>query len=149
MRSVSDREFECKLELTPQQLQRVGINPVLEHLTVGKPVTRTLHSIYYDTPDHRLRAQGISLRVRSIGDQWVQTIQSGRTGTRNGASHPGDLELIIANAEPDISQIADSKVRRVKKKGCEQLDPGGAIRDGGHAYNPQTALGQGGSRARP
>lgn len=116
MRSVSDREFELKLELTPQQLQRVGINPALEHLTVGQPVTRTLRSIYYDTPDHRLRAQGISLRVRSIGDQWVQTIQSGRTSARNGASHPDDLELVIANAEPDISQIADSKVRRVIRK---------------------------------
>lgn len=116
MRSVSDREFEFKLELTPQQLQRVGINPALEHLTVGKPVTRTLRSIYYDTPDHRLRAQGISLHVRSIGDKWVQTIKSDHTGKRNGASHLDDPELFIASSEPDISQIADSKVRRVVKK---------------------------------
>ncbi len=116
MRSVSDREFELKLELTPQQLQRVGINPALEHLTVGKPITRTLRSIYYDTPDHRLRAQGISLRVRSIGDKWVQTVQSGRTGMKNGASRAEDLELVVVSAEPDISQIADSKVRRVIKK---------------------------------
>ena len=116
MSSVSNTEFELKLELTPQQLQRVGGNPALEHLTVGKPTTRTLRSVYFDTPDHRLRAQGISLRVRSIGDTWVQTIKSGGRGVRNGVSNPDEDETVIGNAEPDLSQIADSRIRRAIRK---------------------------------
>src|SRR5262245_10395447 len=75
MLSLLSKELELKLDLTPQELQRVGANPALEDLTVGKPVTRTLRSIYFDTPDHRLWARGISLRVRAIGDKWVQTIK--------------------------------------------------------------------------
>jgi inorganic triphosphatase YgiF len=115
MSSVSNSEFELKLELTPQQLQRVGGNPALEHLTVGKPTTRTLRSIYFDTPDHRLRAQGISLRLREIGDKWVQTIKSGN-GVRNGVSHPDEVETVVGRSEPDLSRIADGRIRRAIKK---------------------------------
>jgi inorganic triphosphatase YgiF len=111
MRTVSGKEFELKLELTPQELQRVGAHPALEDLTVGKPVTRTLRSIYFDTPDHRLRARGISLRLRSIGDQWLQTIKSG-TGVENGVSNADELETIVAQPEPDLGAIDDGKMRR-------------------------------------
>src|SRR5262245_26209042 len=99
MSSVSARELELKLELTPEELRRVGANPALDDLTVGKPVTRTLRSIYFDTPDHRLRAQGISLRLRAIGDQWVQTVKGAlgnKTGVRNGVSNPDELEVLVA-----------------------------------------------------
>jgi inorganic triphosphatase YgiF len=115
MRSVSSTEFELKLELTPQQLQRIGGHPALEQLTVGKPVTRTLRSIYFDTPDHRLRAQGISLRLRSIGDQWVQTIKAGN-GVTNGISQPSELEAVVGSPEPDLRAIGDRKIRRSIQK---------------------------------
>jgi inorganic triphosphatase YgiF len=111
MRSVSGKELELKLELTPQELQRVGSNPALEDLTVGKPVTRTLRSIYFDTPDHRLWARGISLRVRAIGDQWVQTVKAGPR-VKNGVSNPDELETAVARPEPDLAAIDDPAVRR-------------------------------------
>jgi len=111
MRSVSGKELELKLELTPQELRRVGANPALEGLTVGKPVTSTLRSIYFDTPDHRLRAQGISLRLRSIGDQWVQTIKAGLS-LKNGISNPDELEAVVGQPEPDLGVIDDRRVRR-------------------------------------
>jgi len=111
MRSVSGKELELKLELTPQELRRVGANPALEDLTVGKPVTKTLRSIYFDTPDHRLRAQGISLRLRSIGDQWVQTIKAGLS-LKNGVSNPDEIEVVVGRPEPDLSAIDDRRVRR-------------------------------------
>src|SRR5262249_1359883 len=102
MSSVSGRELELKLELTPEGLRRVGHHPALNDLTVGKPVTRTLRSIYFDTPDHRLRAQGISLRLRAIGDQWVQTIKGGqgnRTGVKHGVSNPDEVEVVVTRPE--------------------------------------------------
>ncbi len=115
MRTVTNTELELKLELTPQQLQRVGVHPALELLMVGKPVTRTLRSIYFDTPDHRLRAQGISLRLRSIGDRWLQTIKAGR-GLANGVSNPEEVETMIGNPEPDLGAIGDSRIRRTIQK---------------------------------
>jgi triphosphatase len=111
MRSVSGKELEFKVELTPQELRRIGANPALEDLTVGKPVTRTLRSIYFDTPDHRLRAQGISLRLRAIGDQWVQTIKADPS-LKNGVSNPDEQEAVVCQPEPDLSAIDDRRLRR-------------------------------------
>ena len=111
MRSASTKELELKVELTPQQLQRVSAHPALDDLTVGKPVTRTLRSIYFDTPDHRLREQGISLRLRSVGDQWLQTIKAGN-GLRNGIAETGDAHIMVGIPEPDVGAIKDIKVRR-------------------------------------
>lgn len=111
MVSVANRELELKLQFTAEELRRVGANPALEDLTVGRPVTRTLRSIYFDTPDHRLRAQGISLRLRAIGDQWLQTIKTSRS-LKNGVSEPEELETMVARPEPDLSAIDDGKVRR-------------------------------------
>jgi inorganic triphosphatase YgiF len=115
MGGVSGKELELKLELTPEELQRVGAHPALDDLTVGKPVTRVLRSIYFDTADHRLRAHGISLRLRAIGDQWVQTVKGGRGGNcgiRNGISNPDELEAVVAAPEPDFTAIDDINVRR-------------------------------------
>jgi inorganic triphosphatase YgiF len=128
MSSFSGRELELKLELTPEELQRVGAHPALDDLTVGKPVTRTLRSIYFDTPDHRLRAQGISLRLRAIGDQWVQTIKGGQghsEGVRNGVSNPDELEVVVARPEPDLAAIDDAAVRRAIERATRRsaLEP--------------------------
>jgi inorganic triphosphatase YgiF len=111
MSGVSGKRLELRLELTSVELQRVGAHPALENLTVGKPITRTLRSFYFDTPDHRLRAQGISLRLRAIGDQWVQTVKSGLCA-KNGVSNPDELEAVVAMPEPDLAAIDDVKVRR-------------------------------------
>jgi inorganic triphosphatase YgiF len=111
MRSLSGRELELKLDLTPQELQRVGSNPALDDLTVGKPVTMTLRSIYFDTPDHRLWARGISLRLRAIGDKWVQTVKAGPR-VKYGVSNPDELEAAVARPEPDLGVIDDPRIRR-------------------------------------
>ena len=112
MGSVTDRELELKLELTPKELQRIAGHPGLDLLTVGKPETHTLRSIYFDSPAHQLRAQGISLRLRSRdGGEWVQTIKAG-DAVINGISHRKELETSIATPELDLESIGDRKVRR-------------------------------------
>jgi inorganic triphosphatase YgiF len=123
MRNVSGKELELKLTLTPEELQRIDADPALEDLTVGKPVTRTLRSIYFDTPDHRLRAQGISLRLRAVDGQsgsrknarWLQTIKGGK-GVRNGVSNPDEIEAVVAGPEPDLEAIDNRKLRQAISK---------------------------------
>src|SRR5688572_7801386 len=112
MRSVSGKELELKLKVTPQELQRIGAHPALEDLTVGKPVTKTLRSIYFDTPDHRLHARGISLRLRTVGNRWLQTVKS-NMGVTNGVSNPDEVEALVDGPEPDLSAIADRKLRQI------------------------------------
>ncbi|MBO0763506.1 MAG: CHAD domain-containing protein [Hyphomicrobiaceae bacterium] len=124
MSSVPGKELELKLEFTHEELQRIGANPALEDLTVGKPVTRILRSIYFDTPDHRLRAQGISLRLRAIGDKWVQTVKCGM-GVKNGVSNPDEVEAVVTRPEPNVSAINDAALRRTIERATRRssLEP--------------------------
>jgi triphosphatase len=111
MRTIAGRELELKFELSHDALQRLDAQPMLREWTVGNPSIRTLRSIYFDTPDHRLRAGGIALRVRSDGETWVQTVKSD-TQLHNGVSHPRELETALSAPEPDLSAVSDGKLRR-------------------------------------
>ncbi len=111
MTSVTGREFELKLELTREELQRVNEHPALRGLTVGEPTTKTLRSIYFDTPHQRLRHAGISLRLRFDGEKWQQTVKCDGRITR-GLSHPIEVETELANGELDLGAISDTRLRR-------------------------------------
>ncbi len=105
------RELELKLELTPDELQRVNANPALLSVTVGAIATQSIRSIYFDTPDQRLRRADISLRVRSYGDSWVQNVKCG-TRLSNGDSHPVESESPLNSPETHLESIDDGKLRR-------------------------------------
>jgi triphosphatase len=124
MSLARESELELKLELTRDELRRVRSHPALGELAVGEPVTRTLRSIYFDTPDHRLRALGISLRLRSDGESWLQTVKSG-TAVEGGVSNPVELEAPTERPEPDLGLIANRKVRRKVEKAVDRsiLEP--------------------------
>jgi len=124
MGTVRTEELEIKLELTHEELERVASHPALKDLAVGQPVTRRLRSIYFDTPDHRLRAAGISLRLRSDGNGWLQTVKAGG-GVNNGLSNHTEVETSVAQPEPDVQAIGDRKLRRNIEKAVERsvLEP--------------------------
>ena len=66
--------------------------------------------------DHRLRARGISLRLRAMGnqgdEQWVQTVKGGMGGTGKGVFNPDEIEAVVGGPEPDLSAIDDRKLRQ-------------------------------------
>ena len=111
MPGAHQRELELKFELTCERLRQLDQHPALSEMAVGQPNTRTLRSIYFDTPAQRLRGAGISLRVRSDGNIWVQTIKCGFY-VGDGVSNPFELEATVDGPEPQLGAISSGKLRR-------------------------------------
>ncbi|MCK7612271.1 CYTH and CHAD domain-containing protein [Roseibium sediminicola] len=108
--SKSGREIELKLELDPTAQDAIKRAGTIAGFTASRSVTKTLQSIYFDTPDQTLRKAKISLRVRKVGRSWVQTAKLG-TGVMGGLSSPVEAEHPVQGRALDFSVIEDPAVR--------------------------------------
>ena len=109
-----NREFELKLSLRPDEFDRLAANPKLTG-NGGKSSQKALRSIYYDTPDLRLRNQGLTLRVRHDGESYVQTIKA-ETQLRNGLSNPIEVEDRVEG----VSRILIASVTTASGANCKK-----------------------------
>ena len=107
----SDREIELKFELDPAELSRVAKTAHLEGFSVSRPLGKSLRSIYFDTPDQKLREAKISLRLRQSNEKWVQTVKLG-TGVSGGLSSPVEDEQPVAGPALDFSAIRNRDVHQ-------------------------------------
>ena len=112
MSIASEPALELKLELTPEELQSVRASSVLGGLAIGDPITRTVRSIYFDTPDCRLKDLGISLRLRSDGDTWLQSVDGGIVSEAKS----NDVDQAVERPEPDLEIIGNRRIRRKIEK---------------------------------
>jgi len=111
MSVARESELELKLELTREEFERVRAHPALGNLAVGEPVRRKLRSIYFDTPDYRLRALGIAFRLRSEGERWLQTVEASPADAR-GASKGPAAQGSVERPEPNVELIGNRRMRR-------------------------------------
>ncbi|MEO9901275.1 MAG: CYTH domain-containing protein, partial [Nisaea sp.] len=109
--SSSPKEIELKLEVPPQAQESLRKSPPPEGFTASRAVTKTLQSIYFDTADQALRKARISLRVRKVGQSWVQTAKIG-TGVIGGMSSAVEAEHPVAGRAIDLTVIEDPQVLR-------------------------------------
>jgi len=100
------RELEIKLELPPTSVGRLKKIPLLHALKAPKRAAEV--SVYFDTDKHKLRKNGLMLRVRRIGKRYVQTIKA--TGNA-GLFERGEWESEIADGEPDLSLVRDTPLK--------------------------------------
>jgi len=71
MASGAGEEVELKLELTGEAADAFEAAT----LFALEPAVISQRSVYFDTPDHRLAAAGLSLRIRRVGNKRVQTVK--------------------------------------------------------------------------
>ncbi len=69
------KELEVKLELAPASLPVLKKLPLLRTLKLA-PRRTTEVSVYFDTDKHKLRKNGVILRVRRVGNSHIQSIKA-------------------------------------------------------------------------
>lgn len=115
-----DREVELKLSVAPEDLKRLlRVETVLEDgHAVGRSQRKRLETTYFDTPDWRLRAEGIALRVRRDGRRTIQTVKAD-SRSASGLSDHLESEAPLDGAVPDPLRIADEGLRAAVIEACD------------------------------
>jgi inorganic triphosphatase YgiF len=105
------QELEIKLELQPASIAGLRKSPLLRNLKAPRQATEV--SVYFDTDKHRLRKEGVMLRVRRVGRHYTQTIKA------NGIMAPferSEWEGGIAGREPDLNLAKDTALEPLLTK---------------------------------
>ena len=107
--SVS-REIELKLDLDPQSLKAVR-DRCLKSVGSDQVARERLTSVYFDTKKLSLHRKGLSLRVRSRGEECIQTLKRREGG--GGLFDRLEWNSEIAGDEPDLSNVDNCVFRSV------------------------------------
>jgi inorganic triphosphatase YgiF len=95
-------ETELKLALDPTALRRVARLAVVRRHAAGRGSRVHLTNTYYDTPDRRLAAAGVALRIRRVGRRWVQTVKTAGEASV-GMHNRGEWEWEVRGPNPDLA----------------------------------------------
>ena len=120
---TAGREIELKLHADPQHVARLANHPALNAIAEGPAKVWRQTTTYYDTPDMRLAARGVALRVRQNDDgRVIQTVK-----TLNSVA-AGDTAALAVRREWDWPLEDDTPNPEVLKSGgLEQLVPAEAL----------------------
>ncbi len=117
-------EVELKLDVAPDDLDKILAHPLLRTEAADTTRTKRLHSTYFDTPDHALREAGISLRIRRNGSQRIQTIKTAQAAdgvalARNEWEQEvdGDLPDFAAAEETALKPFLNVRSRAAVPRG--------------------------------
>lgn len=99
-------EVELKLLVTSQDAEALRQHPLLKGYATSKPHEQKISDTYFDTPDLLIRRCNAGLRVRRVGNDWVQTLKGG--GSVNGGLHSRhEWESQVAGPAPDLAVLRD------------------------------------------
>ncbi len=106
-------ETEIKLLVQPGDVTGLRHHPLLRS-EFGKSVKSRLNAVYYDDRRRTLQRRGLTLRVRQMGKQRIQTIKA-----LNGGGDPArraEWETEIKGARPDLSKATGTALEPVLEK---------------------------------
>jgi inorganic triphosphatase YgiF len=96
-------EVELKLRIDPDSAAKIRQSDWWRQL--GSGTRKRLHSVYFDTPDRRLRQLDISLRTRTDGRDTIQTVKM--ANRKSGPIARREWETLVPDAIPDPSLVID------------------------------------------
>src|SRR5215470_6697186 len=100
-----EKEIELKLQVAPENIAVLRNHPNFAG-SFRDSTKQMLNSIYFDSPDQFLRENGLTLRVREIGSQHVQTIKSVNQGS--DWLERSEWEQVIMGDQPDLTHVTDA-----------------------------------------
>jgi triphosphatase len=105
------REIELKLELASGAVEDLLAHPLLDKAQPLPKQSGQLHAVYFDTDDHALHREGISLRIRRRNGKAIQTIKA--EGPHKGiAMDRGEWETPV-DRELDLSAAAGTPLGKL------------------------------------
>ncbi|HLH10438.1 MAG TPA: CHAD domain-containing protein [Methylovirgula sp.] len=110
-----DREIELKFLFEPDALPALQDTPPLSEASLE--AREQLRTTYFDTPGHKLKQEGVAVRIRQAGNRLLQSVKQG-----NGISR-GEWEHEIDRPVPDASFVRDRGVQSLMSKNAEALRP--------------------------
>jgi len=114
------KEIEVKLEFPPACVPEFKTIPLLRSL--GKRATsETQVSVYFDTGKHKLRRNGLTLRIRRVGDRYRQTVKA---AGNSQLFERDEWESDLAQEAPDLRLARGTALEPLlSDKTCRQLKP--------------------------
>jgi inorganic triphosphatase YgiF len=107
-------EIELKLALDPAAMPALLRHPAVTALSRARMRTTRLASVYYDTPNCLLAAEGIALRARRDGKRWVQTIKGPpEVAGGGGLQARAEYEWPLPGPALDLTRLAATPWRKL------------------------------------
>ena len=108
-------EIEVKLEAPGTAARRLLAAPWFKRLEAAPVKHEHLVSVYYDTAAAALRGEGLSLRVRRIGQKRIQTVKEGPRGVC-GPFCEHEWEHEISGNQPELSGGEETALDQFSRK---------------------------------
>jgi inorganic triphosphatase YgiF len=114
------KETEVKLELPPRSVPHLKKTALLRSLEKRAKI-ETQVSVYFDTGKHKLRKKGLLLRVRRVGNRYIQTIKA---AGNSRLFERDEWEADVNGDTPDLRLARGTALEPLlSKKLCRQLKP--------------------------
>jgi inorganic triphosphatase YgiF len=112
----SPKEVEIKLQLPSASSARLRRVPLLRKVRRSEQREKQV-SVYFDTKRLKLRHHGLTLRVRRIGDRYIQTIKS----DDGNLFERGEWETEVSDGRPELKRADTSAlkplgIKKLRKK---------------------------------
>ena len=99
----ADTEIELKLVVEPDRLAEFNQTPIIADNARSKGSRKHFKTVYYDTPERKLRREGLTLRVRQSGTRFTQTV---KTECSDDPLTRGEWETRVPSIVADIALAA-------------------------------------------